>query len=391
MPRAIRCNLPNQPYECSTRTVNEQFLLNPLAAPGRLSSKYDHLRPGDPDRLQREARIAEDNAALLSDLIEKIKAWRNGRGDEPYVTADTLPETVNNIVGAWLAKAIEYTGVEYYGLIVMSDHPHHYLNHKEGRLDKFFQYFNGNVARALNRFHGRRHQFWSRRYSAIPVLDEQSDIERLIYFLTNPQKADLVDTIEQWPGLSSARFYLGETGKNDEYLFFDRTAWDRAKKPRAIARFLQVVRIKYAVPPALSHLPDKERKELMRRLVRESEGVCRDKRQSEGRRVLGKDGLRQVDTRSRPKNPKTGRMPLCICSDAELRIAFVTARYRYMAVYREVTQAYRDSERPGILELPLGAYPPPKLLRYRHPPDPDRSPLPNLTVRRDDRVKVPSN
>jgi hypothetical protein len=381
MPRAIRCNLPNQPYECSTRTVNEQFLLNPFAAPGRLSSKYDHLRPGDSKRLQREARIVENNARRLSELIEKIKAWRNGLADEPYVTADTLPETVNNIVGTWLAKAIEHTGVEYYGLVVMSDHPHHYLNHKEGKLNEFFQYFDGQVARALNRFHGRRHQFWSRRYSAIPVLDEQSDIERLIYFLTNPQKADLVDTIEQWPGLSSARFYLEETGENEEFLFFDRSAWHKAKKPQAIARFLQVVKIKYSVPPALVHLPDEERKELLQRLMREREAVYRDKRRAEGKRVLGKNGLRRTDTKSRPKKPKTGRLPLCICSDVELRIAFVTARYRYMAVYRELTAAYRESERPGILELPLGAYPPPKLLRYRHPPDPDRSPLPNLTVR----------
>jgi hypothetical protein len=55
-----------------------------------------------------------------------------------------------------------------------------------GQIEKFFEYFNDQVARALNRFHGRHHQLWSRRYSAIPVLDEQADIERLIYFLTNP-------------------------------------------------------------------------------------------------------------------------------------------------------------------------------------------------------------
>jgi hypothetical protein len=381
MPRAIRCNLPNQPYECSTRTVNEQFLLNPFAAPGRLSEKYDNVRFGDAERLRRDACIAENNAKRLSDLIGQIKAWRTGQADEPYLTADTLPETVNNIVGTWLAKAIEHTKVEYYGLIVLSDHPHHYLGHKEGKLDEFFQYFDGQVARALNRFHGRHHQFWSRRYSAIPVLDEQSDIERLIYFLTNPQKADLVDKIEQWPGLSSAQFYLGETEENNEFLFFDRTAWYRAKKPQAIARFLQVIKIKYAVLPALAHLAEEERKELLRRLVGEREAGIRDNRQSEGTRVLGEEGLKQTDTRSRPQKPKTGRMPLCICSDQELRMAFITARYRYMAVYRELTKDYRESEQPGILELPLGAYPPPKLLRFRHPADPDRSPLPNLTVR----------
>ena len=110
----------------------------------------------------------------------------------------------------------------------MSDHPHHLLSHNEGKLEKFFEYFDGQVARALNRFHGRRHQVWSRRYSAIPVLDEQTDIARLVYFLTNPQKADLVDKIEQWPGLSSVRLYLGDNDGDNEFLFFDRTAWQEA-------------------------------------------------------------------------------------------------------------------------------------------------------------------
>lgn len=98
-------------------------------------------------------------------------------------------------------------------------------------------------------------------------------------------------------------------------------------------------------------------------------------------RLVHSRALRQTATESRPENPKRGRLPLCICSDKELRIAFITARYRYMAVYRELTRAYEESDRPGILELPLGAHPPPKLLRYRHPADPERSPLPNLTVR----------
>jgi hypothetical protein len=210
MPRAIRCNLPGHPYECSTRTVHEQFLLNPFAAPGRFAPEHDHDRLGDRKRLKRDAQIAMRNARELKKLIAQLKAWRSDQGPEPVVTADTLPETVNNIIGTWLAKAIEHTGSQYYGFTVISDHPHHLISHPEGKLDEFFQYFDAQVARALNRFHGRRHQVWSRRYSAIPVLDEQADIERLIYFLTNPQKANLVDTIGDWPGLSSAQLYLEE-------------------------------------------------------------------------------------------------------------------------------------------------------------------------------------
>ena len=381
MPRPIRCNLPNHPCECSTRTVSEQFLLNPYAAPGTFLAKHDKTRPGDKKRLERQARIAEQNAEKLRKLIGQVKAWQNGQGPEPDVTVDTLPETVNNIIGTWLAKAIEYSGVDYYGTIVMSDHPHHLLSHKQGRLDKFFEYFNGQVARALNRFYGRRHQLWSRRYSAIPILDEQTDIERLVYFLTNPQKANLVDKIEQWPGLSSAEFHLGDSAESNEYLFFDRTAWYRAKTPKSIARFLKVVKVKYAVLPALSKLSAPKRKALLRRLVSQRESQLRAQRQIEGKRVLGKHGLKQIDSRNRTANPKTGCCPLCLCSDKELRMKFINARYVYEVVYREQTQAYRESKKRSILQLPIGAYPPPKLIRYQHPPARNRSALPNLMIR----------
>jgi hypothetical protein len=381
MPRAIRCNLANHPYECSTRTVNEQFLLNPFAAPGRFASEHDDDRVGDAERVKQDALVAERNAEELAKLIDQIKAWRSDLGPEPLVTVDTLPETVNNIVGTWLAKAIDHTGVEYYGLICMSNHPHHLVSHPEGRIEKFFEYFNGQVARALNRFHGRHHQVWSRRYSAIPVLDEQADIERLIYFLTNPQKADLVDIIEQWPGLSSAQFYLGEGDDNNEFLFFDRTAWDRAKKPQSIAKYLQVVKIKYTLLPGLAHLTEDERKALVRRRLTERETELRDIRQGEGKKVLGKEGLMHNDSKARPKSPKTGPIPLCQCTDKELRILFITARYIYAYAYRAQTRGYLESETPGELELPLGSYPPPKLMRYRYPSNPECSTLPNLSVR----------
>ena len=381
MPRAIRCNLPNHPYECSTRTVGEQFLLNPYAAPGTFLRKHDKVRLGDKKRLDRQARIAELNAENLRKLIVQLKAWQNRQGPEPQVTVETLPETVNNIIGTWLAKAIEYSGVDFYGTIVMSDHPHHMLSHNKGRIDKFFEYFNGQVARALNRFHGRQHQVWSRRYSAIPILDEHKDIERLIYFLTNPQKANLVDKIEQWPGLSSAEFYLGDANDNNEYLFFDRTEWYRAKMPKKIAKFLRIVRIKYAVLPALVKLSAPKRKALLRRLVLQKESQLRAQRQIEGKRVVGKQGLKHTDSKSRAENPKTSYCPLCLCSDKELAMKFIDARHIYEVAYREQTRAYRESKKPKRLYLPLGSYPPPKLIHYQHPKDPRRSALPNLMVR----------
>jgi hypothetical protein len=145
MPSAIRCNLPGHPYECSTCTVSEQFLLNPFAAPGRFAPDGDHDKLGDRKRLRRDAQIAVRNASKLKKLIAQLKTWRNGQAPEPVVIADTLPETINNIIGTWLAKAIEHTRSHYYGFAILSDHPHHLVGHPDGKLDAFFQYFNAQV------------------------------------------------------------------------------------------------------------------------------------------------------------------------------------------------------------------------------------------------------
>jgi hypothetical protein len=151
--------------------------------------------------------------------------------------------------------------------------------------------------------------------------------------------------------------------------------------PKAIARFLKVVSIEYTVLPALAHLSTKKRKELLRRLVSERESQLRAQRQVDGKRVLGKRGLKQTDSKSRAANPKTSCCPLCLCSDEELRLKFIDARYVYEAVYREQTEVYRRLKKTDILQLPLGSYPPPKLIRYQHPRDPKRSALPNLMMR----------
>ena len=74
-------------------------------------------------------------------------------------------------------------------------------------------------------------------------------------------------------------------------------------------------------------------------------------------------------------------MPLCHYTDKELLIAFIAARYVYAHAYRPQTRKYFKTEVRGELELPLGSYPPPKLMRYRYPSNPECSTLPNLSVR----------
>ena len=74
----------------------------------------------------------------------------------------------------------------------MDNHVHYIVFIPDEYVPEFMQYLNGNMARALNRLLGRNHQFWSRRYSAEPILDADAELDRLVYLLCNPSSANLV-------------------------------------------------------------------------------------------------------------------------------------------------------------------------------------------------------
>jgi hypothetical protein len=224
-------------------------------------------------------------------------------------------------------------------------------------------HLNGQLARDLNRYLGRQHQLFARRYSMEQVLDEDAELERLVYILTNPQKANLVDAIEQWPGLSSAPFLF--EGKSQRFVRFDRTSWHQHHRPRNIAPFLHTVELKHRVLPHLQDMPEQDRRSLLQRLVREQEAKLREGRRSEGQRPLSKDKLEEVASTDRPRNRKRSPEPLCHTTRPELARAFLKSWRNYNFQYRQSAKRYRNGE-VGVL-FPLGARAPSRLPRACHP------------------------
>ena len=84
--------------------------------------------------------------------------------------------TVNHIIGYWFARAYERYGarLEFYAFIFLSNHFHFLLRDTLGTLASFMGYFQGNVAKTINEYLGRKGDFWAREYDDV-LVDDESD------------------------------------------------------------------------------------------------------------------------------------------------------------------------------------------------------------------------
>jgi REP element-mobilizing transposase RayT len=110
---------------------------------------------------------------------------------------------VNRAVLHWLARAQrQFPRVRIYAVCIMSNHLHLVLCDEEAELAAWASYFLGNLARAVNRLRDRTGNFFERRYSAEPILDEESLRDRVLYVVANPVKAGLCSRARDWPGIN---------------------------------------------------------------------------------------------------------------------------------------------------------------------------------------------
>ena len=136
---------------------------------------------------------------------------------------------LNEVVGGILARALKRTKVKLHGYVILSNHVHFLCSSSDGSLSRFMQYFASNVSRKAGALVGWRGQFWERRFSAEPVLDDAALDERLAYILAHGVKEGLVEKVGQWPGLSCFQQLMDARPR--KYRFF---AWARRWKGGAL-------------------------------------------------------------------------------------------------------------------------------------------------------------
>lgn len=118
-----------------------------------------------------------------------------------------LPATpyIRLIVESIFAAAQSRYSVTICHFVVMANHIHMLIVVEYPEvIDDFVGYIKRELAHAINRFLGRRKRtVWCEGYDSPVILDPEKVIDRIVYMLTNPQRAKLVERIEDYPNVTS--------------------------------------------------------------------------------------------------------------------------------------------------------------------------------------------
>jgi REP element-mobilizing transposase RayT len=267
---------------------------------------------------------------------------------------------LNEIALGVLGRAQRRYKVSLCSFVLLSGHYHMLVRVKDVRqLGKFMQYFNGNFAREVARLTGWKDRIFSRRYQAIQVSDEEAaQVERLRYHLAHGVKEDLVERVDQWPGVHCARALIeGEPLKG---VWFDRT-----KEYAARQRGETFGKYEYATEetvvfdplPCWSHLPAEEQRRRVAALVQEIEEEARIRREEAGIKPLGVAAILAQDPTHRPRKLKKSPAPFVHAATKAVRLALWEAYATFVAAYRDAAEKLRTGG-PDPPQFPAGCFPP---------------------------------
>jgi REP element-mobilizing transposase RayT len=102
------------------------------------------------------------------------------------------PELTDLLLGV-IGKAQHIYAMTIHAFVVVSNHAHCLLFPLSAQqLACFMRFVNSNIAKEAARLHDWPERIWSRRYRAIPVVDEMATHARIRYLLVRGAKEGLV-------------------------------------------------------------------------------------------------------------------------------------------------------------------------------------------------------
>ena len=271
---------------------------------------------------------------------------------------------VREVIAYWFAKAMDKygDGLDVYAFCFLSNHFHMLCRDRGGQLAQFMEYFQGNVARAVNRAleRGGAH-FWQGHYDDQIVDGENAFWTKYLYITTNAVKAGLVRRTEHWRGFCS--FDAAVSGKPIIAVGLNRTkfhAANRGGKRRSMSEFEERFEFSLATPPDLLNLSHKKRSEHLRELILQADKRCAANRSNEP--ALGMRKVLEIPWHHKPQAPKRRRpTQRFACDTKEAEQARLEGYRDFIGEYKRVFGNFMSASqrgRPFHCEWPSGSFPP---------------------------------
>lgn len=237
----------------------------------------------------------------------------------------------------------------HYHLLLLPDSSQH--------LAEFMAYFNSNMAREVGRIHEWREKFWSRRYYAITVSDEEAaQVGRLRYLLSHGAKEGFVASPSEWPGPNVVATLL--ESKAIQGIWFDRTAEYVARRRRGAEVFARDFASTEAVTltplPCWSHWSEEKRRDASRDLILDIEREAKASRN--GRPPVGRDAILKQHPHDVPGRSKHSPAPAFHAATKEARRLLREAYRLFVNAFRRASELLRAGCR--VVEFPQGSFPP---------------------------------
>lgn len=261
-------------------------------------------------------------------------------------------EKTNQILLYCLGVALARCGMEVYAFNAMSNHYHLLVFDVHGRLPEFLRYLNLMTAKAMNFRWKRRENLWSvEQVNVVLLLDDEAVLAKSVYTLVNPSVDDLVERIEDWPGISSwSAHAYGRTMVIDRPVGFFR---EGGPMPEQVE--IKVVAPRRAANPD-ERWPLADWNERLISAVRSSEQASLEWRRTKGVSVVGRRAIRQQSAFDTPTTwePRRRLRPALACRDPERRTTELNALRVFRQQHRLASQALLRGDR--VVVFPVGTW-----------------------------------
>ena len=257
-------------------------------------------------------------------------------------------EETNNAFVYCLALAAIRAKVQVTFSVALSNHHHTGIHDPDGNFPIFTEHFHGLLARCQNAYLGRFEGFWSSEPTSVVHLVEPNDIlDKMTYAFTNPTAADLVDTVEEWPGVTTFQATVSGshiTAARPKYFF------------REDGDMPEIVSLDIARPHGFEDLGQHEWASLVTERVRAKETDHRSRRTAEGITVLGRPRiLAQNPFHCPPGHAQRFQMsPRVAAKNKWARIEAILRNRGFIEKYRDALRGHLA--RLANVVFPFGTY-----------------------------------
>ena len=226
------------------------------------------------------------------------------------------------------------------------------------QLADFMRFLDSNIAKEAGRLFGWSEKFWSRRYEVVLVSDEeQAQVSRLKYILSNSCKEGLVESPLDWMGANVAAAFMN--GENTLFgRWFDRTQEYRSRRAGKPELFPSVESVTLSPLPCWAHLDGEEIRRLVADLVEEIEDETATMHEEHGTSPLGMAVVLRRHAHDCPQLLKRSPAPLFHAATRKALQAMREAYDTFLANYREAAKRLKAGDLHA--QFPPACFPPPR-------------------------------